>query len=132
MNLLLDENLSPRLVKTLSDVFPGIQHLQDCDMSASSDSAIWEYAKASGLAIVSKDYDFVERASLLGHPPKVIWLHLGNCTTSEIERVVRSFGDSIRDFLDHPQHNCLEIRRQSASPTAFDPPRHARLLFPAD
>jgi predicted nuclease of predicted toxin-antitoxin system len=114
MKLLLDENLSPKLVKVLSDIFPGTQHVEGCGMSASGDSEIWEFAKANGYAILSKDRDFVERASLLGWPPKVIWLHVGNCTTAEIERVIRNSAQPIRDFLDHAQDTCLEITRRSA------------------
>lgn len=132
MNLLLDENLSPRLAKVLSDVFSGIQHVHDCGLSASSDDRIWEFAKANDLAIVSKDRDFVERASLLGRPPKVIWLHLGNCTTDEIEAVVGSFADAIRDFLSDSQRNCLVIRRRSAILAAFDFSGQVRRLLPGD
>ncbi len=113
MKLLLDENLSPKLVKVLSDIFPDAQHVEGCGMRASGDSEIWEFAKANEYAILSKDWDFVERASLLGWPPKVIWLHVGNCTTAEIERVIRNSIKPIRDFLDHAQDTCLEITRRS-------------------
>lgn len=49
----------------------------------------WEYAKANGFVVVSKDSDFHERSFLLGFPPKVIWLRVGNCPTAMIEQILR-------------------------------------------
>ena len=85
MKLLFDENLSPRLVERLADVYPESQHVSGVELGAALDSAVWEYAKAHGFAIVSKDSDFAERSVLESGPPKVIWIRLGNCSTSEIE-----------------------------------------------
>lgn len=39
--------------------------------------------------IVSKDADFRQRSFLYGHPPKVIWIRLGNCSTREIANLLR-------------------------------------------
>ena len=54
-------------------------------MAAADDSDVWAYARQYGFIIVSKDGDFSGRSSLYGAPPKVIWLALGNCSTSEID-----------------------------------------------
>jgi len=40
MKLLLDENLSPRLVHLLSDRYPGSRHVHDCGLGAADDSII--------------------------------------------------------------------------------------------
>ena len=85
MKFLFDENLSPRLVKGLADVYPGSLHLRDCDLRGASDVKIWQYAEENGFAILSKDSDFAQRSSLLGSPPKVIWLRIGNCTTTRAD-----------------------------------------------
>ena len=46
------------------------------------------------VAIVSKDEDFHQLSFLHGPPPKVVWVRLGNCTTSDIEHLLRrSQGD---------------------------------------
>ena len=84
MKLLFDENLSPKLPRLLEAQFPGSQHLRDCGLKGQSDEAIWEYARANGFALVSKDSDFSQRSLLHGHPPKVIWLRLGNCTRGHL------------------------------------------------
>ncbi|MGB3511538.1 MAG: DUF5615 family PIN-like protein [Microcoleaceae cyanobacterium] len=39
--------------------------------------------------------DFYDLVILLGFPPKLIWSRVGNCTTSEIEILLRSRHDDI-------------------------------------
>jgi predicted nuclease of predicted toxin-antitoxin system len=90
MKLLFDQNLSHRLVALLAAEFPGSQHVRDAALASASDPAVWAYAAAQGLAIVSKDKDFQHRALLLGHPPKVVWLRLGNCPTAAVAALLRS------------------------------------------
>ncbi len=84
MKLLFDQNLSPRLVALLQSDFHGSQHVRDVGLASSPDPDIWAYAAANGLMIVSKDADFLQRALLLGQPPKVVWIRLGNCSTATI------------------------------------------------
>lgn len=90
MKLLFDENLSVRLVALLSDVFPGSAHVEQAIGRGSADLDVWTYAIARGYAIVSKDNDFRQRAFLLGPPPKVVWLAVGNAGTSVIAELLRS------------------------------------------
>ena len=89
MKLLFDENLSPRLAVGLSDVFPGSVHVRDVGLSRASDAAIWGYAQDHDFTIVSKDSDFHQVSFLRGPPPKVIWIRRGNCTTTDIETLLR-------------------------------------------
>lgn len=70
MRLLFDQNLSPRLVRLLGDLFPGSAHVMDFDADHAPDNVVWSLAKDGGFAIVSKDGDFQVRSVLLGHPPK--------------------------------------------------------------
>ena len=48
MRLLFDQNLSPRLARSLADVFPGSMHVQDVGLSTVGDGEVWDYAKAHG------------------------------------------------------------------------------------
>ena len=89
MKLLLDQNLSPRLVNALADLYPGSAHIQDAGLDRASDLEVWSYALKNGYSIVSKDSDFNERAMLYGPPPKVIWIRRGNCNTQQIEKILR-------------------------------------------
>ena len=90
MKLLLDQNLAPRLVARLADLFPGSEHVRDVGLASADDSAVWEYARAGGFAILSKDADFRQLSFLYGSPPKVVWLRVGNRSTAEIEAIVRA------------------------------------------
>lgn len=89
MKLLYDENLSRRLLARLGDLYPESEHVVPSGLEALSDREIWTYAESRGFVIVTKDWDFVQLSSLLGHPPKVVWLRLGNCSTHNVAEVLR-------------------------------------------
>lgn len=110
MKLLLDENLSPRLVPAIYDLFPDSRHIEDCGMLSEPDTKVWDYARSNGFAIVTKDSDFAEMSRLLGSPPKVVWLRIGNCTTSRAEFVLVNLASHIQDFLIRGREHCLILR----------------------
>lgn len=113
MKLLFDENLSHHLAGALADVYPDSAHVHQCGLGSLDDLAIWRYAKSNGFAIVSKDSDFQERSVLQGHPPKIIWLRVGNCTSEEIEVLLRSASSAIMRFSAQEQESCLVLERRS-------------------
>lgn len=85
MKLLFDQNLSHKLVRRLADLFPNSTHVREVGLKEAEDPVVWEYAKQQESVIVSKDADFHQRSFVLGFPPKVMWVRLGNCTTAEVE-----------------------------------------------
>ena len=89
MKLLFDQNLSHRLVPALADVFPASAHVRDFDLQRADDEAIWDFAKDNEFTIVSKDDDFHQRSFLYGHPPKVVWVRLRNCSTEQVAETLR-------------------------------------------
>jgi predicted nuclease of predicted toxin-antitoxin system len=89
VRLLLDQNLSDRLIRILDDHYPGSVHVRDVGLASADDAAVWGFASERGLAIVSKDSDFHQRSLLFGPPPKVIWLRIGNCTTDAVADLLR-------------------------------------------
>ena len=109
MRLLFDENLAPRLANALSDIYPGSLHVTDCGLRGASDSEIWQYARGNGFVIVSKDSDFSQRSSLLGGAPKVIWLRIGNCTTTRVDFVLRNTAERIQAFIASDEESCLVL-----------------------
>jgi predicted nuclease of predicted toxin-antitoxin system len=102
MKLLFDQNLSPKLVNRLADLFPGSSHVQSVGLDCADDSQVWDHARQNGFAIVSKDEDFNNLSVLRGNPPKVIWLQLGNCTTGQVEAVFRALFADIEAFEKDP------------------------------
>jgi predicted nuclease of predicted toxin-antitoxin system len=115
VKLLFDENLSPRLAGTLADVYQGSAHVHDCGLGSADDVAVWQYAKDNGFAIVSKDSDFQERSVLFGALPKVIWLRVTNCTSAEIESLLRTALPSIRKFIEEDQEPRLVLRLRATA-----------------
>jgi len=98
VRLLLDQNLSPRLVRALADLYPGSIHVRDVGLAAASDDEVWTYAAERGLTIVSKDAEFHQRSFLFGHPPKAVWISRGNCSTRDIEMLLRARRDELAAF----------------------------------
>ena len=109
MKLLFDENLSFKLCQDLADLFPDSMHVRVLGLSEVGDQAIWDYAKANGFAIVSRDVDFAEMATLLGSPPKVIWLRSGNQSTGALANLLRRHAGMITTFANDDNSACLEI-----------------------
>ena len=94
MKLLFDHNLSHKLVKRLSDLFPESSHVRYHQLDQSADLDIWDFAKDNAYIIVSQDTDFIDWNRLRGSPPKVIIIRFGNQTTSETELRIRNAFDS--------------------------------------
>jgi predicted nuclease of predicted toxin-antitoxin system len=88
MKLLFDENLSPKLPRSLATLFPGGVHARECGLLGRSDGEVWAYARDHDFILVSKDSDFQQRSLLYGHPPKLVWLRIGNCTRQELVRLL--------------------------------------------
>jgi predicted nuclease of predicted toxin-antitoxin system len=109
MKLLFDQNLSHRLVAQLAAEFPGSAHVRDLGLATAPDAVVWAHAAANGFVIVSKDTDFQQRALLYGHPPKVIWVRLGNCSTAAVATLLRSRLADIQAFEADPQASFLAL-----------------------
>ena len=87
--LLFDQNISPRLTDRLADVYPGSVHVFMLGLGSAMDIEIWQYARDHDYMIVTKDADFSELGVVKGFPPKIIWIRRGNCSTQDIESVLR-------------------------------------------
>lgn len=110
MKLLVDENLPPRLVHELADLFPDSIHVNSVGFGSTPDGLIWEYAQTHGFAFLTKDKDFASLSFARGAPPKVILLQTGNCSVDQVLSVVRSSAIRLADFEDDPQRGLLILR----------------------
>jgi len=109
VKLLLDQNLSPRLVQHLSDLYPGSEHIYLAGLDRASDVLLWDYARQNGFTFVTKDADFCEMSEVLGTPPKVIWLRLGNCSTNQIESILRQHHGAIVGLAENANAHVLTL-----------------------
>jgi predicted nuclease of predicted toxin-antitoxin system len=90
LKLLFDQNLSPQLVDALSALFPGSRHVRQEGLDRADDDRVWCFARDAGFAIVTKDSDFQERSQIAGSKPHVIWIRRGNCSTAQVEHLLRA------------------------------------------
>ena len=109
MKLLLDNNISQRLVALLANEFPGSVHVRSVGLASASDRQVWDFAKAEGFAIVSKDADFHQMSFLHGPPPKVVWIRHGNCTTDDMVILLRRYAAAIEAFANDSESAFLAI-----------------------
>lgn len=95
MKILLDANLSWRLVNKLKDHFEEVQHVDSTTLEfPAKDLEIWNYAKTNEFIIITNDEDFLNLLLSLGFPPKIVLLRTGNQSTQFITDIL------IRHFTD--------------------------------
>jgi predicted nuclease of predicted toxin-antitoxin system len=70
---------------------------------------VWDYAKDNDLMIVSKDSDMHDLSLVLGSPPKVIWIRLGNCSTAQVENLLRRDFETINLFYTDESLSLLPL-----------------------
>jgi predicted nuclease of predicted toxin-antitoxin system len=99
LKLLLDQNLSRKLVPLLETQFPGSSHVLYLGLDTANDSEIWRYARDHGFTLVTKNTDMVDLCVVKGAPPKVLWLRVGNCATSLIGEVLQLNERRIEQFV---------------------------------
>lgn len=109
MRLLLDQNLSHRLVRALEEWFPGSQHGRHLGLAKADDLVVWEYARAHNLVIVTQDSDYADWNKVRGAPPKIVWLRCGNATVAEIESKLRLATEQILQLERDAQTEVVEI-----------------------
>lgn len=109
MKLLFDENLSPKLTSLLSDLYPNSTHVRNVGLARADDVLVWDYAAKHGFTIVSKDADFHQHSFVRGHPPKVVWIRRGNCSTAEVVEILRENLAEVVAFERDPDGAFLEV-----------------------
>ncbi|MBW8049632.1 MAG: hypothetical protein FVQ77_04700 [Cytophagales bacterium] len=110
MKLLFDQNLSPKLILSLEDLFENSLHVQTIGLDKESDDKVWSFAKKENYIIITKDADFSERVFFHGYPPKVIWIKRGNCSTKIIESLLRDHYKEILNLSQHEETGILILR----------------------
>ena len=111
--ILIDNNLSPKLVRKLSSTFFGIRHVANFKMESADDITFWRFAKENSFSILTKDTDFINLVTMRGFPPKVIRLNTGNLPTMIIESILLRDEQLIKSFLNSNTHGILEITRRN-------------------
>ncbi|WP_421830568.1 DUF5615 family PIN-like protein [Larkinella sp.] len=110
MKLLLDANLSYRLVKKLTEHYADCIHVTRTGLPIpAEDIAIWQWAKAGNRIIITNDDDYYHLANLYGFPPKVVLIRIGNQSTQDIANVLISHYDDLKILSDSTETGLLEL-----------------------
>jgi predicted nuclease of predicted toxin-antitoxin system len=107
--LLFDQNISPRIIDRLADVYPNSVHVFNLGLGDALDIEIWQYAHDHDYMIVTKDADFSEFGIVKGFPPKIIWVRRGNCSTQEIEAILRENYSAISALSEDSETGILTL-----------------------
>ncbi len=113
MKLLFDQNISYRIISKIKINFPDAVQVKQLGIENYSDIEIWEFAKKNEYTIVTFDSDFFDFANIKGHPPKIIWLRLGNTKTDFLAEIINKRHSIISDFIlseGYSEIACLEIK----------------------
>ncbi len=108
MKLLLDQNISFRLIRKISKLYPDAKQVRELGLENSTDLEIFEFAIKNSYTIVTFDADFCDLNNIKGFPTKIIWLRTGNTTTKSLERIFTEKFEVIQTFLTD-ENACLEI-----------------------
>lgn len=108
MKLLLDENLSRRIVPALQSGFPGSSQVALLGLERANDRTIWDFAKSNGYVIVTGDADFEEMSLILGAPPHVVRVR-GNLSNTRVLALLTQNVNSIRASIEGEKRACVEV-----------------------
>jgi predicted nuclease of predicted toxin-antitoxin system len=98
VKLLIDHNLSYKIAIKLQNLFPGSLHVAKAGLARSPDLDVWTYAKDHGFCILTKDEDFNYLSQVMGSPPKVIWLRIGNGPVEDAMMALKAVAEDIQQF----------------------------------
>lgn len=109
MKLLLDENISRRVVPFIQESYPESTQVVLVGLENTDDKVIRQYAIANDFVIVTKDADFYDMTVLYGQPPKIVWLKMGNQSKAATIKTLLDQQQAIEQALIINNHACIEI-----------------------
>ena len=110
MKILIDQNISFRLIHRIEGAFPDVIHVKSLGLMDTDDSKIFMYARRHAFdAILTIDEDFYNILLTHGLPPKLIWLRLHNASVAVQADVILDNTIAIYQFLKDENTDCLEI-----------------------
>ncbi|RZJ58293.1 MAG: hypothetical protein EOO55_01130 [Hymenobacter sp.] len=111
MRLLLDENVSWRLVAHLRPQCAAVLHVRDTGLNESPDTNIWRYARQHDYDLLTKDEDFVRLVLTEGFPPRVVALQNAQVPVKQLAAFLLARLPQLEAFLGKQQEfGMLQLR----------------------
>ena len=111
MKLLLDENLSRRIIPALCQRFPGSSQVVLLGLERSTDEQLCDFAAENDFVPVSKDDDFSALVAVRGYRPKLIQIALGNVSNDEVLSALLGAADRLENALSQEEIGIAVINR---------------------
>lgn len=114
MKLLLDQNISYRVISRIKTTFPFCESVKELSLWDQDDYEIWKFALLNEYCVVTFDEDFYNFNAVFDNCPKIIWFRTGNISNNQVAEILMIYKDTILDFLSGKlelSNNCLEIDR---------------------
>ena len=109
MKILLDANISQKLINKLKPIFGECAHVDLIGLNVPADDIdIWNYAFENDYVIITKDNDFLDLLELKGYPPKIVLLRTGNNSSAGLMELLIKKKSMIED-LKNNEYGLLEI-----------------------
>jgi len=109
MKIILDANISWKLVSKLTPIFDECAHVDHIGLNVpANDMDIWNYALENGYIIITKDNDFLDLLDICGFPPKVVLIRTGNNSSQALLELLINAKEKIGD-LRNSNIGLLEI-----------------------
>ena len=110
MKLLLDSNISWKLLAILTPVFGECAHVDSIGFPIPAhDKDIWDYALQNGYTIITKDNDFLDLLELKGFPPKVVLLKTGNNSSKALAELLVHAKPKLQELANSADYGLIEI-----------------------
>jgi predicted nuclease of predicted toxin-antitoxin system len=101
VKLWLDAQISPAMAVWLRMRFDlDAVAVRDVGLRDAEDAEIFAAAKAAGVAVMTKDSDFVELQERLGPPPQLIWLRCGNTSNARLKQLLSHALPPVLEMLE--------------------------------
>jgi predicted nuclease of predicted toxin-antitoxin system len=110
VKLLLDENLSRRLVPALQARFPGSSQVALLGLERSTDAQLCAYAAEHDFVICSKDDDFQRLVAARGYRPRLVYLMLGNVSNEAVLTVLLASADRLHQAFSDPNTGVVVLQ----------------------
>ena len=99
MKILLDANISWKLVNKLAPIFDECAHVDYIGLNVPADDMdIWNYAHDNGFIIITKDNDFLDLLDVYGFPPKVVLIRTGNNSSQALLELLINAKEKIEEL----------------------------------
>ncbi|HLP50621.1 MAG TPA: DUF5615 family PIN-like protein [Chitinophagales bacterium] len=112
MNLLLDQNISHRVVQLIQNHFPEASSIKHQGLTNADDLSVWKFAKENDFCVVTFDEDFYNIQLIKGFPPKIVWFKTGNLSNQKVADFLIAHKEMINAFLTdaaYKDEGCMEL-----------------------